>query len=184
MKKSSACLVLITSFFLNLHAQGTSENYNLLIEKYIKSISYIEKVKIVSDTLAKVFNGTFYNFSPGFSSGNGTITCSSYSIVIKDGKVTELEELSEDKKMNFLLSLVRADFYLKNEGDVKLFENSLDKIYPLKASDAKDKAHLKINKQWYFVRGDFFDSKKALIVTLDGNSKISGIDFSLNAIKK
>jgi hypothetical protein len=184
MKKLFICLIVFCFSLLKINAQGIPENDNLLMDKFIQSITKIEKTKIVSDTLEKVFTGAFYKVAPVFTTKDGSQTCSSYDFVVKNGELIELENLSEKKIMKLLFSLLQSGFYLKSDGDAKFFETALDKIYPLDWSDSKYKEHLKINKKWYFVRGKFFDSKEAFIITLDENSKISQIDFDLKAIEK
>jgi hypothetical protein len=83
-----------------------------------------------------------------------------------------------------LLPAIRSDFSLKDESDAKVFETALDKIKPPDWSNKKYKEHLKIDNKWYFVRGKFFDSKSAYIVTIDQSGKITKIDYNDEAIKK
>jgi hypothetical protein len=184
MKNIFGIILIFSISLIKINAQDIPATDNLLIEKFMKSVTSIEKVKIDSDTLAKVFTGAYYQVTTVFTIKDGTSSCESYKLVVKNGDLIELEDLGITKKLDILFSLLRDDFYLKNEGDAKVFETSLDKIYPLGWSDADNKEHLKKGNQWYFVRGKFFDSKKAFIVTLDQNSRISQIDYSLEALKK
>lgn len=169
---------------LNINAQETKDNDKILIDNFIKSISIVEKEEIVSDTLAKVFSGKFYLAYMAFNVDGGTASCSDYRLVIKDGKLTELEILSSKKKLDILYSFLQDNFQIKNENDAKIFETALDKIYPLGWSEAEAKERMKIDNKWYFIRGKFFDTKKGFIITLDQNSRISQIDYDLEAIKE
>ncbi len=180
MKKSIFCLIIFAFSFLKLNAQEISEKENSLLDNFINSKVSTSKEKIVSDTLEKVFNGTFFKVYAGFSFGDaGT---SAFLFVMQDGK--GIEYVSSSDSLNTLLSLVRKEFYLRTSADAKIFETSLDKLFPISWTSTEDKEHLKIDNKWYFVRGKFFDSKSGYIVTLDKNSRISDIAYSMEAIKK
>jgi hypothetical protein len=176
---------MILSFsLLKINAQGIPENDNLLIDKDVSTKIIVEKTKIPADTMGKVFTGTFYKVDITVNVDNGS-SSDHYYYVVKDGKLTELENNNENREMKTLFSLLRNDFYLKSDGDVKVFETCLDKLYPLDWSDKPEtRQHIKTGNKWYFVRGKFFDSKKAFVITLDQNSRITQIDFNLDAVKK
>jgi hypothetical protein len=182
MKKSIIYIIIFSFSILNIRGQELSEKENSLLDNFIKSRIAIEKEKIVSDTLAKVFAGTFYKINAGFTLGEGSAMCSGNLLVLKEGTLIEFDNRTDS--MFTLLSLVRNDYSLKSQADAKVFETALDKIYPINWSDEGKKEHLKIDNKWYFVRGEFFDSKSAYIITLDQNSKISNIAYSMEAIKK
>jgi hypothetical protein len=184
MKKSILFIIILSFLSINLIGQEIPEKDNSLIDNFIKSRISIEKERIAPDTLAKVFNGTFYKINAGFAFIDpDQMTSSSNEIFnIKDGKISVLENTNDS--MLTLLSLVRKDFYLKTAINAKVFETCLDKIFPIGDFDLQHKAHMKIANKWYFVRGTFFDSKSGYIVTLDPNSKITNISYSMEAIKK
>jgi hypothetical protein len=105
-------------------------------------------------------------------------------VVVYDGKVTELEDVSETKTLDFLFSLLKKDFTIRNESEAKIFEAALDAIYPIDWTvDAEDKKLLQQDGKWMFLRGVFFGSKKGFVITLDQNFGISQIDFDLEAVK-
>jgi hypothetical protein len=183
--KKSICLIMTLSFLsINIIAQEIPEKDNSLLDNFIKSKISIIKETIVSDTLTKVFYGTFYKVNAGFAFiDTDQMTSSSNDIFnIKDGAIFVIESRSDS--MSTLLSLVRKDFYLKTAANAKVFETALDKIYPMSDMDMEYKEHLKIANKWYFIRDKFFDSKSGYIVTLDQNSKITNISYSMEAIKK
>ena len=80
--------------------------------------------------------------------------------------------------------MLRNDFRIKNEADVKIFETALDKLFPISWPDDEKKEHIKKDNKWYFIRGDFFDSKSGYIVTLDPLMKITNIAYDMKAIGK
>jgi|WetSurMetagenome_2_1015567.scaffolds.fasta_scaffold114492_2 hypothetical protein len=181
----SICFIIILSFLsVNLSGQEIPEKDNSLLDNFIKSRVCIEKERLDPDTLAKVFYGTFYKVNAGYAfiDPNQMTSSSNEIFNIKDGKISVLESTNDN--MLSLLSLVRKDFYLKTAINAKVFETCLDKIYPMSEFDTQLKAHLKIANKWYFIRGTFFDSKSGYIVTLDPNSKITNISYSMEAIKK
>jgi hypothetical protein len=184
MKKLTVILLFLWLSAIKISAQGIPAADNALLDKYMKEITKIEKVRINSDTLARVFTGSFYEVTTVFVVKGGSSSSGSFKLIIKDGKMIELEELSTAKKLGILFSLLNPAFRIKNENDAKIFETAIDKLYPLTWSEVKNKEHKKINNKWYFIRGEFFDSKAAIMATIDGTSKITSLDFDLEAIKK
>jgi hypothetical protein len=174
--------MIFSILIIKINAQEISEKDNSLLDNFIKSKITIIKEKIVSDTLARVFAGTFYKVDAGFKFTDDMTYCSGDLFVIKDGALFVLEGRMDS--MLTLVSLVRTDFYLKSETDAKIFETALDKIYPISDLNKEYKEHLKIDDKWYFIRDKFFDSKSGYIITLDQNSKILNISQSLEAISK
>jgi hypothetical protein len=185
MKKIFGILLIFSIALVKVGAQVKSDPDMYLIDKYINSILTIEKVKITSDTLAKVLKGNFYDVTPTATFENGSANLGNYKLAILDGKISLLEDLGTTQKAETLFSLVREDFYIRNVKDAKMFETALDYIYPITYSgNLQYKKFLKKDGKWYFLRGDFFDDLLGFIVTLDANSKISAIDYDLHAIVK
>jgi hypothetical protein len=166
---------------MNINAQEISEKDNSLVDNFIKSKISIVKVKLGSDTLSRVFSGTFYKVDAGFAFTEDMTSSSSELFAVRDGIISVIQK-TED--MSPLVSLVREGFFLKSEADAKIFEMALDKIYPVSELHEKDKEHLKIGNKWYFLRDTFFDSKSGFTVTTGPDSKILNISYSLEAIKK
>jgi len=185
MKKIFGMLVICVISLAKINAQDIPPADNMLIDKYIGSVLSIDKVKIASDTLAKVFVGAFYEFSPIVTMAYGVAACGTYKVLIMNGQLSLMEEATSTKRLDNLMALVRKDFSIKNEGDAKVFQTALDKLFPIVwDGDLKDKTFFKKDGKWYFIRGEFFDNKKGFVITLDANAKISAIDFDLEAVKK
>lgn len=182
MKKAVTYVLILSLSVMKIYSQTTEDRDNSLIDNYIKSKVAFEKERVESDTVAKVFNGTFYKVSAGYSFEFGGALCTGTIIVLNGGKLVAFDNRLDT--LFTLLSFVRKDFFLKTENDAKVFETCLDKIFPMSWSDEDAKEHLKIGNKMYFIRGKFFDSKSGYIVTLDGNSKITNISYSMEAIKK
>jgi len=182
MKKILVLFAILGCFILNTNGQGSSAKDDLTVENYLKSRTIVEKQKLPSDTLAKVFNGTFYIGKTGFSSNEGENWCSSSIIVMNAGKLIEFD--SRNDSILPLLSLVRKDFIVKGVNEAKIIETCLRLLYPPgEFSDEKTEI-IKNGNNWYFIRGKFFDSKSGYIVSLDKNLRISNIAYSMEAIKK
>jgi hypothetical protein len=182
MKKAALFIVSIIIFVLTSEGQGSQGNADLMVDNFLKAGIRIEKEKIVSDTLSKVFNGTFYKCKTGFSSSGGDEWCTTSLIVINAGKLVEFDNRTDS--ILPLLSLVKKEFIVKGVNEAKIIETCLKLIYP--PSEFSDETHerIKIGNNWYFTRGKFFDSKSGYIVSLDKSLRISNIAYSLEAIKK
>jgi hypothetical protein len=160
-----------------IFAQKISQTENAFIDDLFISKLVINKQKIVSDTLAKVFKGNFYLVVPKIllEDEEGAFDCSKL-ISINEGVITEIIDSS-------IVQLVKDNFMLKNEGDVIIFETAMDKLYPLTEENKEYKEHLKTGNKWYFIRGEFFGAKSGFKVTINKESKITGIVYDLEAIK-
>jgi hypothetical protein len=177
MKNSIIILIIFCFSVLRTAAQGLNEKENSLLDNFIKSKIAVEKEKIVSDTLQKVFSGAVYKVKAGYSDESGISYCTEDYFVIKDNILIPFTTSD-------LFVAVRSDFFIKNEADAKIFETALDKIKPISWDSKELKEHLKKENRWYFVRGKFFDSKSAFIVTVGQDGKISAIGYDMEAIKK
>jgi len=164
-----------------VNAQATAEKENSILDDLFKSHLVVNKEKIVSDTLDKVFDCSFYKVDAGFDFEGGML-CTNNLFIIKDGKLLDYDNRL-DSLFN-LLSVLRSDFRIKNEADVKIFETSLDKLFPISWPNDEKKEHIKKGNKWYFIRGDFFDSKSGYIVTIDPSMKITNIAYDMEAIKQ
>jgi hypothetical protein len=180
MKKLLLFTVIMAILSNSLSGQG---NENSIVDNYVKSRLIIKKDKIVSDTLAKVFAGTFYRVNIGFNGGEGESTCSQSIIIIKDGKLIELDNRLDSMKP--LLVVVRKDFLLRSDADGKVFETSLKKLFPISEfTEPKDIFRSRNGNTWYFIRGTFMDSKSGYIIKTDKNFRITNIAYEMEAIKK
>ena len=184
MKKAIVSLMICGIAFVSVSGQTIPEKDAVMIDELINSTITIKKVTIESEALAKVFNGTFYKATPTYNHRGGIASCEEYGMVVYNEKVTELEDVSETKTLDFLFSLLKKDLTIRNESEAKIFESALDAIYPVDWTvDAEDKKLLQQDGKWLFLRGSFFESKKGFVVTLDQNFRISRIDFDLEAVK-
>jgi hypothetical protein len=184
MKKLTLLLLFTGLTLFTLKGQNIPAGDNALLENYINSRFSISKEQIKSDTLKKLTIGNVYLVKATFKDASNQGVLWEGRLAIKDGKLLEPEDLSTEKKLVVLTSLLRKDFILKSESDAKMFERVVDIFYPLGWSNEKYRAHLKKDGKWYFVRGEFFESREAVIVTLDAAQRITDVSFSLEALKK
>lgn len=166
---------------LSMSVSGQA-NEGAIVDNYIKSNLIIKKNKIVSDTLARVFTGNFYRLSIAFTGGGIESNCSENVVVIKDGKLIELDNRLDSMKP--LLSVLRKDFLLKSDADGKVVEICLKKLFPISDfADPKDIYRTRNGNKWYYIRGTFMDSKSGYIITTDKNFRITNIAYEMEAIK-
>jgi len=144
----------------------------------------IESSRVESLALKKAFSATFYDVTIKIKEGGGSST-SKMLLAKKDGKFVNLESTVTTQKMPGLQSLVSKDFKLKTEADAKVFEEALDKLYPVRSFGSKKKAKAvkKTDNGWAFIRGTFFKDLKGFEVTTDAAGTVTAIGYSLE-IKK
>ena len=78
------------------------------------------------------------------------------------------------------MSLIRKDFFLKDENAAKLFEAALNVLYPFEEAEIQNVKHLKRDSQWIFLRGKFFDDFTVLIVTTGPDGAVTKIELELS----
>jgi len=144
----------------------------------------IESTKVESVALAKVFRATFYKVEIKIKEGAGT-SKSKMLLVKKDAKFIDLETTFTTQNMPGLHSLIVKDFKLKTEADAKVFEEALDKLYPIRSfgSSKKVKAVKKTAAGWVFVRGTFMKYLKGFEVATDAKGTIQSIRYNLKTKK-
>ena len=185
MKKLAFSFLIMTLALGRMAGQDIPAVSEKLINDYVFSTITVEKERLDPEALSRVFSAEFYKAVPTYHKDGGTSSCESYIFIVINGKISELEETTETKPLDRLYSLVRKDFTIKNESDALAFEKALDAIYPLDWSvEPEKKKHFLKDGKWYFIRGEFFDSQKGFIITLNQNSGISQITYDLEAIKK
>jgi uncharacterized protein YxjI len=182
MNRRTICLLLPAFIFLfstTVFAQEEDIIETQMLDKLYLSKFITEKGIIVSDALQKIFSGTFFKVNAGFAypDQDAREYCSINTMAILGGKAEIV-----DPSGNNLLTYIRKDFVLNTEEGAVLFEAALDQLFPI-IMDEGVKAHRKIDKKWYFIRSNYLEDKTAYIVTLDANSKITGIIYDEHAIK-
>ncbi len=174
-----ACLIL-----LPLKAQDIPQKDAAMMDAFISQIIRIEKTPIESSALQKVFLGSFYRILPSYHESDGSVSsCNDYRVVIHGDVLAQVSTPGEDANMDVLFSLLKDDFRISNEGDAALFEDALDALYPVNWSDESDKKRFQQDGTWYFIRGDFFGSKKGFIVPVSSSGQILEITYSLKAVE-
>lgn len=180
MKKLNLILALLTISAI-LSAQSSDSQSNKLIEDFVKSNFEVTIEPVEPAVISKVFSGKFYKILVGFvETGSGASSCGSNNYVSIDGGVVKMiEPVHMDPQCPVLLSLIRKDFLLKDENAAKLFESSLNLIYPVDEKEKQNVKHLRKGSQWIFLRGKFFDDYTAFIVTTAANGAVTGIELKL-----
>lgn len=175
MKKTLILAIAFSLWLPSLDAQLISQKDNASIDNLFLSNLVINKDKIESDTIAMVFKGTFYMVSPEIKleDEEGTYNCRKL-LNINDGVITEID-------YNGLVPLLKENFILKTGNDSYIFETAIDKLFPITdPDDLAAQEQFKYGEDtWYFIRAMFFDSKSGLKVSVDQNSKITGIVYEM-----
>jgi outer membrane protein OmpA-like peptidoglycan-associated protein len=154
-----------------------TEDENLMLDKFYLSKFVVDRKKIVSEDLGKVFSGIFQEVKAGFSYGDMSSYCTDKLVNIKEGKVIFI-----DRKGTNLFLFIRDDFFLTSEADAQTFNNALDELLDPISGWMKSEILKKENK-WYFIRDEYSESKGGIVVTLDQKSKITSIDYDDSIIK-
>jgi hypothetical protein len=176
-------LFLIAFLFTTcLSAQTIDSQSQKLIEAFVKSNIDIQTEAIDQAVVSKVFTGIFYKIKVGFiETGVGASSCGSDNYVnINETRTKMIESIHMDLECPILMSMIKKDFLLKDENAAKLFEASLNVLYPVDEKEVPNVKHFKKESQWIFLRGKFFDDYTAFIVTTGTNGVVTKIEVKLS----
>jgi hypothetical protein len=101
-------------------------------------------------------------------------------------RVVLLEDTTTTRPMPVFFSTIKKDFRITKDEDAALFENTLDRLFPVGGFGGDDSKHKEIRRtkeSVTFVRGAFFDKRKGFILTLAADGSVTGVTYSLD-IKK
>ncbi len=179
--KNILSVVFILFITFSLKSQSVDTQTSKLIGDFVKSNIETQITPVEQTNLSKVFSGTFYKINVGFvETGVGASSCADDNHVNINGTTVKMTEgIHMDLECPVLMSLVRKDFRLKDENAAKLFEESLNVIYPVDEKEKVNIKHLKKGTQWVFIRGKFFDDFTAFLVTVSPDGTISKIEVKL-----
>ena len=153
---------------------------NDLVRDAVRKMYEVGSSPVQSPIIAKIFTASFYKVTSQIK-GNGM---ANNMVVARNGdSVVALEETTTNGPMPLLLSVVKKDFRITNDEDAALFENALDRLYPLSewggSKDDKVKEVRRTKETVTFIRGAFFNERKGFILTLGADGAITGISYSL-----
>jgi hypothetical protein len=176
-------ILSLTSFLFAvcLSAQTIDSQSQKLIEVFVKSNIDIQSEAIDPAAVSKVFTGKFCRIHVGFvETGVGASGCGDDNYVnINETTIKMTEGIHMDLECPILMSMIKKDFLLKDENAAKLFEASLNVLYPVDEKEVPNIKHLKKGPQWIFLRGKFFDDYTAFIVTTGTNGIVTKIEVKL-----
>ena len=176
-------ILFLIAFIINacLSAQTIDSQSQKLIETFVKSNIEVKSEPIDPATVSKVFAGSFFKINVGFiESGTGSSSCAEDNFVnISENTIKMAEGIHMDLECPILMSMIKKDFMLKDENMAKLFEASLNVLYPVDKKEVPNIRHMKKGSQWIFLRGKFFDDYTAFIVTTGSNGAVTKIELKL-----
>lgn len=134
-----------------------------------------EKSALDPAIMSLVFDAKFYQvnmITTEVDSGDGYISTmtstESFTAVNQDGVFAVL-------KQNEQLVPCVAESFVLNEKSAVQFQDTLDVLFPLGTFAQKHKAFYQQDDSWIFVRDESFGEKEGIIVNVDSNGKIVGI---------
>ncbi len=162
----SIMFLLVTSYPQDL----TQSEEGLIREEICRRIK-IDVKPIDTQTLGKIFYGTFYQIKLGKEDPDGSILWMGNLMLIRvDDHFVIPKDIGANKSMPSLKSLLKKDLRLKNMNDAQMIQDALDSIYKISSfSDKNVKGIKQKGDEWIFIRGKFFDTYKGFIFeTKDG----------------
>jgi len=154
------------------------------IKKLLNKNTTVEKKRLESTILPQVFNSMFYTVDIKTtivdSSEDGVSSSSSTESFVAVSKNDNYKILKKEKQ---LLTYINKKFILGKKTALK-FQEALDVIFPLGYWDKKKEEYFEKNGEWFFVRGESFSKKKAVVVKVDKKGEITSIRFVKDIDKK
>ncbi|MBB3701273.1 hypothetical protein KMW28_03575 [Flammeovirga yaeyamensis] len=168
------CLWSMTSF-AQLDATTSKK-----LDQYLEENTKVTHKEIVGEAISKILKHKVYFISmriQGMYNITGFNTSEFIVIEIGD-KVKRFEWENTNTDMPEFLCYIKDDFVL-NEKTAQMFQDLLDKIYPVEDWKSQHKEFLQKDGKWYFLRDKFFDKKQGFEITVDDNGKITFIKYIL-----
>jgi hypothetical protein len=180
MKRFISSLIALF-LIISLSAQTIAPESQKLIESFFKSNIYIKLEEVDQITVDKVFSGIFFKINIGFiETGSGANSCGSDNYINVNGSaVSMIEPIHMDLECQVLKSIIKKDFLLKDENAAKLFEASLNVLYPVDEDEIPNVKYLHKGSQWIFLRGKFFDDFTAFILKTGSNGDVTNVELKL-----
>ncbi len=153
------------------------------IKDAIRKMFDIAYVPVQSPIIAKIFSASFYDVTSKIKGGD---MASKLRVARIGDRVVLLEDTTTTHPMPVFLSTIKKDFRITKDEDAALFENTLDRLFPVGGFGGDDSKHKEIRRtkeSVTFVRGAFFDKRKGFILTLAADGSVTGVTYSLD-IKK
>lgn len=183
--KRNVLFIFIMLLTMKTFAQQIDSATEKIINDYVISRLIIEKEPADPSLLSQVFSGkfykvnTFYYYASREENSESSAACNQFWLNVDNGKLTEVQQLFSDSNLPDVLSLLKKDFFLKDEASALKFENALNALFPVDEKEKLNIKHMKKNFQWIFLRGKFFDDSTAVIVTTNPNGSVSKVEVVL-----
>jgi len=166
-------LIFISIMFLwvTAYPQDLTQSEEGLIREAICRMIKIDAKPIDTQTLEKIFHGTFYQIKLSREEPDGSkYGMGNLMLVRVDDHFVIPEDTATNKSMPILKSLLKKDLRFKNMKDAQMIQDALDSIYKIKSISDKNAKEIKQKgDEWVFIRGKFFDNHKGFIFkTTDG----------------
>ncbi len=156
------------------------------IKEAIRKLYDISYVPIQSPIFTKIYAAAFYEVSSKLEGGDNMMASAKTIVARIQNNVFLLEATTTTRPMPMFLSTIKKDFRITKDEDAALFENTLDRLFPIGGfgdRDQKSKAFRRTKESVTFIRGEFFEKRKGFVLTLGPSGTITGITYSLD-IKK
>ncbi len=147
------------------------------IKKLLNKNITTNKSLLVSKELEIVFDAIFYNIAIITTEKDETGSMKSTENIkaVKNNK----DEFLLFKEISDMTKIIKKDFIL-NPKTAKFFQDALDILFPLGHFDKKHKKYYQKGEKWFFIRGETFNKKTGVVVTIDNKGKI----VKINKIRK
>ena len=152
------------------------------IKNAVRNLYDITYVPVQSPIMAKIFSASFYQVTSKLAGGN---MVDKLLVASAGDKVFLLEDTTTTHPMPNFLATIKKDFKLKSDEDAALFENTLDRLYPMgghmmSQEDQAAKAIKRTSTSVTFIRGAFFKNRKGFVLSLGPDGNITGITYALD----
>ncbi len=147
------------------------------IKKLLSKNITTNKNILISKELGLVFDAIFYNIAiiTVEKDETGSMKSTENIKAVKNNK----DEFSLFKEISDMTKIIKKNFIL-NSKTAKSFQDVLDILFPLGHFDKKHKKYYQKGKKWFFIRGETFNKKTGVEVTIDNKGKI----VEINKIRK
>lgn len=141
------------------------------IKAYFGAKTSYEKKAINSSAIQQIFDAKFYRIDITTQIDESSYTSDKFFAINYQDSYTVLRDCSE------LTAPLKQDYTMSTKESAMLFEEVLDKLYPVGTFDEKHKTTYQIGNNWIFVRSESFGDYQGYVVETNADGTVQNIKY-------
>lgn len=172
-------MMAVVAFFMTVAIPSAASEQEW-VEKTFRNSMDVSVKAVKNPAFSDVFQKTIYDVEyTMFADNKGFSPGSDYRVFTGDDRLIPIVKPGTDIKLDYFDPLINPDFTL-NDGTAEDFRAALKALFGDRFFDKVDgKSIRKVNGDWQFLTGTFFDHLKGFVVSVDQQGHITAVHYKL-----